>query len=183
MQGCSKRNGQKNHLLIQFFTRTPHRYRVGASRRGARAKRAPSCRSQRQEKLMRIRTDCLIAGLIVAWVCAACAPVTEPEGVAHEQACIEVANGLKTINGLTGINGLIGINGLTADNGLTLISENEYALNGLSTARGQVVPCDADQQNTRGCAGMDRRDAQQLPPAFCAPDGLLSAKTGMMSTS
>lgn len=133
---------------------------------------------------MRTRTDYIIPSFVVAWGCIACSTsAAEPEAVQEvEQAYVEVANGLKTINGLTGINGLIGINGLTVDNGLTLIN-NKYALNGLATARGEVVPCCADQQNMLACDAMARMTTQKHPAAFCAPDGLLSAKTGMMSTT
>jgi hypothetical protein len=111
-----------------------------------------------------------IAGLTLITGCAA----EDEDALLNDerQEVVASMNGLRTVNGLTTLNGLRTVNGLTTLNGLRTVNglttlNGLRTVNGFRTVNGLEVDCSGQTAGTT-CTG--------------APDGLLSAATGMMST-
>ncbi len=118
------------------------------------------------------RATCLTCLLMLDGGCADVSeagdlPQEEDEQIDSTPKALTIDNGLTTINGLTSRNGLMSINGLTTRNGLR-VTNGLVSINGLATTNGLSVV----NGRSVNCAGATRCTG--------APDGLLSAATGLM---
>jgi hypothetical protein len=90
----------------------------------------------------------------------------------QQESVVATVNGLRTVNGLTTVNGLKTANGLKTTNGLKTVN-GLTTVNGLKTANGLKTVNGLSVDCTGMTAGVN---------CTGAPDGLLSASTGLMSS-
>ncbi|MDB4987001.1 MAG: hypothetical protein JWN04_2179 [Myxococcaceae bacterium] len=119
------------------------------------------------------RSTALAASVGLAALTGCAASEDDPELNAEREAATATTNGIRVVNGLTTISGIRAVNGLTTRNGLTT-KNGVTTMNGLRTANGLLASASGVSVDCTGkTAGVD---------CTGAPDGLLSAAAGLMST-